>query len=95
MDDATTQLRRITPDDQPPHHQQQPQQPYGNHNGYNDQQYYGQYPQAPGYGQQQPYGTQQGGGQPPSTGVTDRRLAAADGQEARSPGVKGQRAEGR
>jgi membrane-associated protein len=63
MDDATTQLRRITPDDQ-----QQPQQPYGNHNGYNDQQYYGQYPQAPGYGQQQPYGTQQGGGQPPYNG---------------------------
>ncbi|MFF9116725.1 DedA family protein [Streptomyces massasporeus] len=73
MDDATTQLRRITPDDQPPH-QQQPQQPYGNQNGYNDQQYYNQYPQSPGYGQQQgghqqpapgyghqqPYGTQQG-----------------------------------
>ncbi|MFI8889376.1 DedA family protein [Streptomyces paradoxus] len=58
MDDATTQLRRITPDDQPPH--QQPQQPpYGNQNGYDDQQYYGQYPQSPGYGQQQPYGTQQ------------------------------------
>ncbi|MBX9364121.1 DedA family protein [Streptomyces sp. WAC04114] len=76
MDDATTQLRRITPDDQPPHQQQpqQPQQPYGNQNGYNDQQYYNQYPQSPGYGQQQgghqqpapgyghqqPYGTQQG-----------------------------------
>ncbi|NEE14222.1 hypothetical protein G3M58_48150 [Streptomyces sp. SID7499] len=58
MDDATTQLRRITPDDQPPH-QQQPQQPYGNQNGYNDQQYYNQYPQSPGYGQQQPYGTPQ------------------------------------
>ncbi|MEU1004039.1 DedA family protein [Streptomyces tibetensis] len=64
MDDATTQLRRITPDDQPPH--QQPQQPpYGNQNGYDDQQYYNQYPQSPGYGQQQgghqqqPYGTQQ------------------------------------
>ncbi|MFJ4820322.1 VTT domain-containing protein [Streptomyces sp. NPDC088801] len=58
MDDATTQLRRITPDDQPPH--QQPQQPpYGSQNGYDDQQYYGQYPQSPGYGQQQPYGTQQ------------------------------------
>lgn len=58
MDDATTRLRRITPDDQPPH--QQPQQPpYGNQNGYDDQQYYGQYPQSPGYGQQQPYGTQQ------------------------------------
>jgi membrane-associated protein len=60
MDDATTQLRRITPDDQPPH-----QQPYGDQNGYNDQQYYNQYPQAPGYGQQQPYNTQQGGGQQP------------------------------
>ncbi|MFF0004435.1 DedA family protein [Streptomyces tibetensis] len=64
MDDATTQLRRITPDDQPPH--QQPQQPpYGNQNGYDDQQYYNQYPQSPGYGQQQgghqqqPYGAQQ------------------------------------
>ncbi|GGX12147.1 DedA family protein [Streptomyces lomondensis] len=67
MDDATTQLRRITPDDQPPH--QQPQQPqygnqYGNQNGYNDQQYYGQYPQAPGYGSSQ----QTGGGQQPYNG---------------------------
>ncbi|MET9759649.1 VTT domain-containing protein [Streptomyces sp. NPDC006372] len=63
MDDATTQLRRITPDTQPPHQQQPQQQPYGNQNGYNDQQYndqqyndqqyYNQYPQAPGYGQQQ------------------------------------------
>jgi membrane-associated protein len=59
MDDATTQLRRITPDGRPPH-----QQPHGD-NGYNDQQYYNQYPQAPGYGQQQPYNTQQGGGQQP------------------------------
>ncbi|MEV5436745.1 VTT domain-containing protein [Streptomyces sp. NPDC052682] len=53
MDDATTQLRRITPTQQPP--QQQPQQqhpqqqhpqqhPYGHQGGY-DQQYYGQYPQ--------------------------------------------------
>ncbi len=58
MDDATTQLRRITPDGQPHQHQQQP--PHGNQNGYDDQQYYGQYPQSPGYGQQQPYGTQQG-----------------------------------
>ncbi|MFD5233500.1 DedA family protein [Streptomyces qaidamensis] len=58
MDDATTQLRRIAPDDQPPH--QQPQQPpYGNQNGYDDQQYYGQYPQSPGYGRQQPHGTPQ------------------------------------
>ncbi|QWB23970.1 MULTISPECIES: DedA family protein [Streptomyces] len=56
MDDATTQLRRITPDDQPPHQQQQP---YGNQNGYNDQQYYNQYPQSPGYGQQQQQGNQQ------------------------------------
>ncbi|WP_053669740.1 DedA family protein [Streptomyces sp. NRRL B-1140] len=67
MDDATTQLRRITPDDQPPHQQPQ-QQPYGNQNGYNDQQYYNQYPQSPGYGrqqpQQQPYGTQQQPQQP-------------------------------
>ncbi|GGY21334.1 DedA family protein [Streptomyces djakartensis] len=79
MDDATTQLRRITPDDQPPHHQQ-PQ--YGNQGGYNDQQYYNQYPQNPGYGQQnpgygqqnpgygqqQPYGTQQGNRQQPYNG---------------------------
>lgn len=57
MDDATTQLRRITPDDQPPH--QRPQQPYNGQNGYDDQQYYNQYPQSPGYGQQQPYGTPQ------------------------------------
>ncbi|MFE1456622.1 DedA family protein [Streptomyces sp. NPDC058735] len=100
MDDATTQLRRITPDDQPshhrpqqpPHHQQphqqpqpqqphqqpqpqqphqqpQPQQPqYGNQNGYDDQQYYGQCPQGTGYGRQQPYGTQPGGGQQPYNG---------------------------
>ncbi|MDK1341788.1 VTT domain-containing protein [Streptomyces sp. 378] len=60
MDDATTQLRRITPHDQPPHHQPQ-QPPYGNRNGYDDQQYYGQYPQAPGYGHQ----PQQGGGHQP------------------------------
>ncbi|OUD00409.1 DedA family protein [Streptomyces swartbergensis] len=75
MDDATTQLRRITPDDQPHQHPHAQQPPHGNQNGYNDQQYYGQYPQAPGYGQQQPYGsqqqpygTQQGGGQPPYNG---------------------------
>jgi membrane-associated protein len=76
MDDATTQLRRIPPADQP-------QQHYGNHSGHGDQsgqqygydqnydQNYGQasqqqpyaqpYPQ--GYGDQQPYGTQQGGRQ--------------------------------
>ncbi|MGW0494798.1 DedA family protein [Streptomyces sp. NPDC003007] len=60
MDDATTQLRRITPQDQPPHHRPQ-QPPYGNRNGYDDQQYYGQYPQAPGYGHQ----PQQGGGHQP------------------------------
>ncbi|MFF5519108.1 DedA family protein [Streptomyces coeruleorubidus] len=80
MDDATTQLRRITPDGRPQEHPQQ--SPHGNQNGYDDQQYYGQYPQAPGYGQQQPYGsqqqpygtqqqpygTQQGGGQPPYNG---------------------------
>ncbi|MEV2216864.1 VTT domain-containing protein [Streptomyces sp. NPDC050997] len=71
MDDATTQLRRIPPTDQP-------QQPYGNGDqgqqqyGY-DQQYghdqqYGQAPQQQpyaqqhpqNYGHQQPYGTQQG-----------------------------------
>ncbi|MDQ1017367.1 DedA family protein [Streptomyces afghaniensis] len=54
MDDATTQLRRITPHDEPHQPHQHPQQPpYDNHNGYNDQQYYGQYPQSPGYGHQQ------------------------------------------
>ena len=47
MDDATTQLRRITPDGQPPQRAQQPQQPYGN-------QGYPQQPQQP----QQPYGNQ-------------------------------------
>ncbi|WP_217140759.1 DedA family protein [Streptomyces sp. AC627_RSS907] len=61
MDDATTQLRRVDPYQQP----QQPQQQYGQ--GYGDQdygqqqQYAQQYPQ--GYGQQQPYGDQQGYGQ--------------------------------
>ncbi|MER6712864.1 VTT domain-containing protein [Streptomyces sp. NPDC006129] len=64
MDDATTQLRRITPDDRPPHQQPQQQPPYGHQNGYNDQQYYGQYPQAPGYGHSQ----QSGGGQQPYNG---------------------------
>lgn len=94
MDDATTQLRRITPDDQP-HHQQQPQQPYGNHNGYNDQQYYGQYPQAPATASSSRTAPSRAGASPLTTGVTDRRLAAADGPEARSPGAKGRRAEGR
>ncbi|MFF0107471.1 DedA family protein [Streptomyces hirsutus] len=59
MDDATTQLRRITPDGPPPQqapqHQRpqapQPQQPYGNQ-GYPQQR-----PQQP----QQPYGNDQGG----------------------------------
>ncbi|MFF6913924.1 VTT domain-containing protein [Streptomyces sp. NPDC012466] len=64
MDDATTQLRRITPQDQPPHHHQPQQPPYGNQNGYDDQQYYNQYPQAPGYGHQQ----QGGGHQQPYNG---------------------------
>ncbi|TXS50359.1 hypothetical protein EAO75_11355 [Streptomyces sp. uw30] len=76
MDDATTQLRRIEPDDPP-------QQQNGNHGqqqyGY-DQQYYGQQPQQPqqqqpyaqqypqGYGQQQPYGGQQNQQYPPNQG---------------------------
>ncbi|MEU0202072.1 MULTISPECIES: VTT domain-containing protein [unclassified Streptomyces] len=64
MDDATTQLRRITPDDRPPHQQPHQQPPYGHQNGYNDQQYYGQYPQAPGYG----HSPQSGGGQQPYNG---------------------------
>ncbi|MEU3146259.1 MULTISPECIES: DedA family protein [unclassified Streptomyces] len=55
MDDATTQLRRITPDGPRPRQQQapQPQQPYGNQ-GYPHQQ---PRPQQP----QQPYGGGQGG----------------------------------
>lgn len=55
MDDATTQLRRVTPADQPPQQQQYygntPQQPYAQ-----------QYPQDPSYAQQYPqdhYGRQQ------------------------------------
>ncbi|MEU2978555.1 DedA family protein [Streptomyces hirsutus] len=62
MDDATTQLRRITPDGPPPQqapqHQRpqapQPQQPYG------DQGYPQQRPQQPQQ-PQQPYGNDQGG----------------------------------
>ncbi|GAB2890629.1 VTT domain-containing protein [Streptomyces deserti] len=61
MDDATTQLRRITPNEQPP--PQHPQPPYSNQGGY-DQQYYGQYPQ--NQGQSQGYGQQ--GGQYPYNG---------------------------
>ncbi|MFD8155476.1 VTT domain-containing protein [Streptomyces sp. NPDC059720] len=75
MDDATTQLRRITPDDRPPHGHPQQQSPYGDgngrqgrqgHPGRQDQQYHGQYPQSPepGYGAQQPYGRQQAPQQP-------------------------------
>ncbi|MFE1048130.1 DedA family protein [Streptomyces olivaceus] len=67
MDDATTQLRRVDPYQQP--QQQSPQQPqphqydqgYGNQpdQGYGRQQRYAQqYPQ--GYAGQQPYGDQQG-----------------------------------
>ncbi|GGS66418.1 VTT domain-containing protein [Streptomyces griseoviridis] len=63
LDDATTQLRRIDPTDQPP--QQQPygnqQQPYGNQQqpyGNQQQPYAQQYPQQQypqDYGRQQPY----------------------------------------
>ena len=53
MDDATTQLRRVDPYEQPQQYQQ-PQQPYAQ-----------QYPQ--GYGQQ-PYGDQQGGQYPYNQG---------------------------
>ncbi|MFC8566345.1 DedA family protein [Streptomyces sp. NPDC057245] len=76
MDDATTQLRRVDPYQQPqqPQQHQQPQQQYGqgygNHpgqgqgqnQGYGGQPYAQQYPQ--GYGGQQPYGDQQGGQYP-------------------------------
>ncbi|MFG3080911.1 DedA family protein [Streptomyces parvulus] len=59
MDDATTQLRRVDPYQQPQQQYQQPQQPQQ----YQQQQqpYAQQYPQ--GYGQQ-PYGDQQGGQYP-------------------------------
>ncbi|MET9773370.1 VTT domain-containing protein [Streptomyces sp. NPDC006367] len=61
MDDATTQLRRIDPNQQPHPHQQPHQQPYDQ--GYGRQQPYAQqYPQ--GYGGQQPHGDQQGGQYP-------------------------------
>ncbi|KOG35403.1 DedA family protein [Streptomyces resistomycificus] len=74
MDDATTQLRRIPPADDPYGHQGQQgdQGHYGDqgHQQYgHDQQHYGQTPQQQqpyaqqypqGYGQQQPYGAQQG-----------------------------------
>ncbi|WP_399887005.1 DedA family protein [Streptomyces sp. BBFR51] len=73
MDDATTQLRRVDPYDQP---QQQYDQGYGNQShgnqsygneSYGEQQqpYAQQYPQ--GYGQQ-PYGDQQGGQYPNNQG---------------------------
>ncbi|MFE2189800.1 DedA family protein [Streptomyces olivaceus] len=79
MDDATTQLRRVDPYQQPqPQPQQSPQQPqqhqqqydqgYGNQpdQGYGRQPYAQQYPQ--GYGGQQPYGDQQGGQYPYNQG---------------------------
>ncbi|MGC5034046.1 MULTISPECIES: DedA family protein [unclassified Streptomyces] len=53
MDDATTQLRRITPDGRPPH-----QQPHGDRNGHGDQQHRDQQYSDQGYGGQQ-YGDQQ------------------------------------
>ncbi|MGW5973696.1 DedA family protein [Streptomyces sp. NPDC055186] len=59
MDDATTQLRRITPDGQPPQRDRQPQQPYGNQ-GYPQQQ--SPQPQSPQ--PQPPYGNGQGGYDP-------------------------------
>ncbi|MGY3203200.1 DedA family protein [Streptomyces sp. TE5632] len=59
MDDATTQLRRITPAGQPPQRAQQPQQPYGNQ-GYPQQQ--SPQPQRPQ--PQPPYGNGQGGYDP-------------------------------
>ncbi|MFI1021696.1 DedA family protein [Streptomyces olivaceus] len=79
MDDATTQLRRVDPyqqpqpqspqHQQPQQHQQQYDQGYGNQSdqGYGRQQPYAQqYPQ--GYGGQQPYGDQQGGQYPYNQG---------------------------
>nr|WP_202437892.1 VTT domain-containing protein [Streptomyces sp. SID5910] len=57
MDDATTQLRRVDPYEQPQQHQQQYDQGYGNQ-GYGNQQqpYAQQYPQ--NHGGQQQYGDQ-------------------------------------
>ncbi|MER7799788.1 VTT domain-containing protein [Streptomyces parvulus] len=59
MDDATTQLRRVDPYQQPQQQYQQPQQPQQYQQP--QQPYAQQYPQ--GYGQQ-PYGDQQGGQYP-------------------------------
>ncbi|MFI8947431.1 VTT domain-containing protein [Streptomyces sp. NPDC053750] len=65
MDDATTQLRRVDPYQQPQPPQQQYDQGYGDQS-YGQQQPYAQpYPQ--GYGQQ-PYGDQQGGQYPYNQG---------------------------
>ena len=79
MDDATTQLRRVDPYQQPQPHQQPQQrygQGYGNHpgqgpspsQGQGQNQGYGGQPYAQqypqGYGGQQPYGDQQGGQYP-------------------------------
>ncbi|CAL9524634.1 VTT domain-containing protein [Streptomyces sp. NPDC015242] len=63
MDDATTQLRRITPDDRPPYQQQ----PQGNQNGgYDGQQYGGQRYDEQQYSDQQ-YSDQQYYGQYPQS----------------------------
>ncbi|MGW0914725.1 DedA family protein [Streptomyces sp. NPDC002784] len=68
MDDATTQLRRIDPADQPPQQQYYgQQQPYAQQQPYGQQQPYAQqYPQ--GYGNQQQYGGRPNDQYPPNQG---------------------------
>lgn len=65
MDDATTQLRRVDPYEQPQPPQQQYDQGYGDQSHGQRQPYAQQYPQ--GYGQQ-PYGDQQDGQYPYNQG---------------------------
>ncbi|WP_326754026.1 VTT domain-containing protein [Streptomyces hirsutus] len=83
MDDATTQLRRITPDGPPPpqHRQQapQPQQPYGN-------QGHPQQPQQP----QQPYGNGQDGGYDQYYGGQYPQGQYPQGQGGQEQGGRGQ-----
>jgi membrane-associated protein len=64
MDDATTQLRRIPPNDPQPQQQYGNQDQQGGQQQYGHDQHYGQAPQQQPYAQQypqQPYGAQQGG----------------------------------
>ncbi|MEU3662226.1 VTT domain-containing protein [Streptomyces sp. NPDC032940] len=58
MDDATTQLRRVEPYQQPQQHQHQQQSPQQYDQGYGDQGYGDQGYGHQGYGEQQPYAQQ-------------------------------------